>query len=264
MVSQGAQLVFATSDDMRDGILAAAAAHPEVPMIWSSGDSAWEEGQDYRPELTNLGNVMGRMEYGKMIAGCAAALSTQTGQIGYLGPLINDETQPSGQLGLPRCPPLLGERRERPRRPQLHRQLDRVLVQHPRADARPDPGDQRVLRLRGRRGDQRDRHHRGAGSGRDSGSPQMRRFGPSPTTSRAPARKRQRHASESPTSTGALPISRSPSRWWTGLSKPDSSGTAPTGPTSTTRRHRPWGGSTARVSPPRPPPRSMRSSQSLG
>ena len=36
---------------------------------------------------------MGRMEYGKMIAGCAAALSTQTGQIGYLGPLINDETR---------------------------------------------------------------------------------------------------------------------------------------------------------------------------
>jgi simple sugar transport system substrate-binding protein len=36
---------------------------------------------------------MGRMEYGKMIAGCAAALKTQTGHIGYLGPLINDETR---------------------------------------------------------------------------------------------------------------------------------------------------------------------------
>jgi simple sugar transport system substrate-binding protein len=36
---------------------------------------------------------MGRMEYGKMIAGCAAALKTQTGSIGYLGPLINDETR---------------------------------------------------------------------------------------------------------------------------------------------------------------------------
>jgi len=33
------------------------------------------------------------MEYGKMIAGCAAALTTQTDQIGYLGPLINDETR---------------------------------------------------------------------------------------------------------------------------------------------------------------------------
>jgi simple sugar transport system substrate-binding protein len=36
---------------------------------------------------------MGRMEYGKEMAGCAAALTTQTGKIGYLGPLINDETR---------------------------------------------------------------------------------------------------------------------------------------------------------------------------
>ncbi len=93
MIAQGAQLIFATSDDMKDGILAAAAQHPDVPMIWSSGDSALAEGKDYHPELTNLGNVMGRMEYGKMIAGCAAALTTQTGKIGYLGPLINDETR---------------------------------------------------------------------------------------------------------------------------------------------------------------------------
>jgi simple sugar transport system substrate-binding protein len=93
MVDQGAQLIFATSDDMKDGILAAAAEHPDVPMIWSSGDSAWPEGLDYREDLTNLGNIMGRMEYGKMIAGCSAALTTQTGQIGYLGPLINDETR---------------------------------------------------------------------------------------------------------------------------------------------------------------------------
>src|SRR5256885_14473094 len=75
MVAQGAQLIFATSDDMKDGIEAAAAAHPEVPMIWSSGDSAWAEGTAYRGDLTNLGNIMGRMEYGKMIAGCAAALA---------------------------------------------------------------------------------------------------------------------------------------------------------------------------------------------
>jgi simple sugar transport system substrate-binding protein len=49
---------------------------------------------------------MGRMEYGKMIAGCAAALTTQTGQIGYLGPLINDETRrlvSSAYLGAKYC-----------------------------------------------------------------------------------------------------------------------------------------------------------------
>jgi simple sugar transport system substrate-binding protein len=106
MVAQGATLVFATSDDMKDGILEAAAAHPDVPMIWSSGDSAWADGKDYRADLPNLGNVMGRMEYGKMIAGCAAALKSQTGSIGYLGPLINDETRrlaASAYLGANHC-----------------------------------------------------------------------------------------------------------------------------------------------------------------
>jgi len=45
------------------------------------------------------------MEYGKMIAGCAAA-TTKTGQIGYLGPLINDETRrlaASAYLGAKYC-----------------------------------------------------------------------------------------------------------------------------------------------------------------
>lgn len=106
MIDQGAQIIFATSDDMKDGIEAAAAAHPDVPMIWSSGDSAWADGKAYRDDLPNLGNVMGQMEFGKMIAGCAAALTTQTGQIGYLGPLINDETRRlvnSAYLGAQYC-----------------------------------------------------------------------------------------------------------------------------------------------------------------
>jgi simple sugar transport system substrate-binding protein len=106
MVDQGAQLVFATSDDMKDGVEIAAAEHPDVPMIWSSGDSAWADGEAYRADLTNLGNVMGRMEYGKMIAGCAAALMSDTGEIGYLGPLINDETRrlvTSAFLGARHC-----------------------------------------------------------------------------------------------------------------------------------------------------------------
>jgi len=93
MVAQGAQLIFATSDDMKDGVLVGAARHPDVPMIWSSGDNAWADGKDYRADLANLGNVMGRMEYTKMIAGCAAALTTDSSHLGYLGPLINDETR---------------------------------------------------------------------------------------------------------------------------------------------------------------------------
>jgi simple sugar transport system substrate-binding protein len=46
------------------------------------------------------------MEYGKMIAGCTAALTTDTGRIGYLGPLINDETRrltASAYLGARYC-----------------------------------------------------------------------------------------------------------------------------------------------------------------
>lgn len=93
LIEQGADLIFATSDDMKDGIVAAARAHPDVPMIWSSGDSAWADGQAFEADLTNLGNIMGRMEFGKMIAGCAASLASETGEIGYLGPLINDETR---------------------------------------------------------------------------------------------------------------------------------------------------------------------------
>ncbi len=105
MVEQGAQLIFATSDDMKDGILAAAAAHPDVPMIWASGDSAWQDGESYA-DLDNLGNIMGKMEFGKMIAGCAAALKSETGSIGYVGPLINDETRRlvnSAYLGADYC-----------------------------------------------------------------------------------------------------------------------------------------------------------------
>lgn len=106
MIAQGAQMIFATSDDMKDGIEAAAKAHPDVPMIWSSGDSAWQEGQAYAGDLPNLGNIMGRMIYGKQIAGCAAALTSTTGSIAYLGPLINDETRrlaSSVYLGARQC-----------------------------------------------------------------------------------------------------------------------------------------------------------------
>ena len=40
MIGQGAQLVFATSDDMRDGAAIGAAENPDTPIIWSSGENA--------------------------------------------------------------------------------------------------------------------------------------------------------------------------------------------------------------------------------
>jgi simple sugar transport system substrate-binding protein len=105
LVSQGAQLVIFNSDDMKDASTAFAKAHPEINVIMASGDQVWPEGKTYE-EIPNLANIFGRMEYGKMIAGCAAALSTKTGQIGYLGPLINDETRrlaSSAYLGARYC-----------------------------------------------------------------------------------------------------------------------------------------------------------------
>ena len=93
MVDLGADLIIFNSDDLRDGAFEAAEALPDVPMIWVSGDSAWADGKDYRADLTNLSNVWGQMTFGKMIGGCAAGLTSETGKIGYLGPLTNDETR---------------------------------------------------------------------------------------------------------------------------------------------------------------------------
>ena len=93
MIDQGAGIIFATSDDMGDGIIEAAAMHPDVPMVFASGDTALETGERYKPELTNLANIMGKMEYGQLIAGCAAAIKSKDGKIGFLGPLINAETR---------------------------------------------------------------------------------------------------------------------------------------------------------------------------
>jgi simple sugar transport system substrate-binding protein len=105
LLAQGAKVIIFNSDDMKDSALEFAQAHPDVPVIHASGDSAWKDGKDYKG-LPMLTNIMGRMELGKMMAGCSAALTTQTGKIGYLGPLINDETRrlaSSAYLGARYC-----------------------------------------------------------------------------------------------------------------------------------------------------------------
>ncbi|NJK53096.1 MAG: BMP family ABC transporter substrate-binding protein, partial [Leptolyngbyaceae cyanobacterium SU_3_3] len=92
LIAKGAKLVIFNSDDYKDDALETAKKHPNVKVIHASGDYAWKEGKNFKNQ-PNLSNIMGKMEYGKMIAGCAAALGTETGKIGYLGPLINDETR---------------------------------------------------------------------------------------------------------------------------------------------------------------------------
>jgi len=88
MVADGAMLILTTSDEFEEDTLGVAKKYPDVTFINVSGDDV-KTGE----APPNLGNIMGRMEDMKAIAGCAAALATQTGKIGYLGPLINFETR---------------------------------------------------------------------------------------------------------------------------------------------------------------------------
>ena len=106
MIDLGADLIIFSSDDMRDGVFEAAEQLPDFPIIWVSGDSAWEDGKDFQADKANLANIWGQMIFGKMIAGCAAALETETGEIAYMGPLTNDETRRlvnSAYLGAQYC-----------------------------------------------------------------------------------------------------------------------------------------------------------------
>ncbi len=88
MVAEGASLIFTTSDEFEEDTLVVAENNPDVTFINISGDDALTG-----EAPPNLGNIMGRMEDMKAIAGCAAALATESGQLGYLGPLINFETR---------------------------------------------------------------------------------------------------------------------------------------------------------------------------
>ncbi len=92
LIAKGAKLIIFNSDDFKDDALATAQKHPEVTVIHASGDYAWQEGKNFK-NVSNLGNIMPEMEYGRMISGCVAALSSESGKIGFLGPLINDETR---------------------------------------------------------------------------------------------------------------------------------------------------------------------------
>lgn len=88
MVANGANLIITTSDEFEEDTSVVASNHPDVVFINVSGDDALT---GEAPE--NLGNIMGRMPEMKAVAGCAAALATETGSIGYVGPLINFETR---------------------------------------------------------------------------------------------------------------------------------------------------------------------------
>jgi basic membrane lipoprotein Med (substrate-binding protein (PBP1-ABC) superfamily) len=101
MVADGATLIFTTSDEFEEDTLGVAEKYPDVVFINISGDDVLTG-----EAPPNQGNIMGRMEDMKAIAGCAAALQTETGKLGYLGPLINFETRrlaASAYLGARYC-----------------------------------------------------------------------------------------------------------------------------------------------------------------
>jgi len=86
LVVRGAKLIIAESQDMRDGVLEASRRRPNVCFVHIAGDAA----------LTgtagpNFSNLMLRMYQGHMIAGLAAALTTKSGKIGYVGPKIDPQ-----------------------------------------------------------------------------------------------------------------------------------------------------------------------------
>jgi len=106
MVAQGATLIFTTSDEFEEDTVGVAEKYPDVTFMSLTGDDAWTEGQDAGMAPPNEGNFMGYMPAMKAVAGCAAALATETGKIGYVGPLINFETRrlaSSAYLGARYC-----------------------------------------------------------------------------------------------------------------------------------------------------------------
>jgi len=100
-VSEGAQVIFTTSDAFEEDTAALAPEFPDITFINVSGDDVLTG-----EAPANIGNVMAQIEWPRLIAGCAAALTTETGQLGYLGPLINAETRrvsSSAYLGAQHC-----------------------------------------------------------------------------------------------------------------------------------------------------------------
>ena len=102
MVDEGAKVIFTTSDSFEEDTNVVAEAYPDVVFINVTGSNVIAEGG----APSNVGNFNGRMEVPRMLAGCAAALTTQTGKISYLGALINPETRrlaASSYLGARYC-----------------------------------------------------------------------------------------------------------------------------------------------------------------
>ena len=100
MVDSGAEVIFTTSDSFEEDTNIVAQAFPDVTFVNITGSNVLDGAPD------NVGNFNGLMELPRLIAGCAAGLTTESGDIGYLGALINPETRrlaASSYLGARYC-----------------------------------------------------------------------------------------------------------------------------------------------------------------
>jgi simple sugar transport system substrate-binding protein len=100
MVEEGAEVIFTTSDSFEEDTNTVAAAFPDVAFVNITGSNAIAaafpeaaEREGYTAPPANIANFNGLMEAPRLLAGCAAALTTETGHIGYLGALVNPETR---------------------------------------------------------------------------------------------------------------------------------------------------------------------------
>ena len=100
MVDSGASVIFTTSASFEQDTNAVAEAFPEVTFVNITGSNVLHGAPD------NVGNFNTLMEVPRLLAGCSAALASETGKIGYLGALIDPETRrlaSSSYLGARHC-----------------------------------------------------------------------------------------------------------------------------------------------------------------
>ncbi|MBW4435509.1 MAG: BMP family ABC transporter substrate-binding protein [Pleurocapsa minor GSE-CHR-MK-17-07R] len=100
MVDEGARLIITTSDAFEEDTNIVAEAFPDIVFVNVTGSNVLQGAPP------NVGNYNAQPEWTQAINGCAAALTTETGNIGYLGPLINTETRrlaASSYLGARYC-----------------------------------------------------------------------------------------------------------------------------------------------------------------
>jgi hypothetical protein len=150
MVSQGAKMILTTSDDFAPIPIVVAAKYPDIPFVHISGGPCQDrQGPLRRGQLYEQdGNIM------KAVAGCAAALKTESGQVALsLVTLVNDVTR---RLALPTyqgCQSVLLTKSfaaKDPAKSEIHRHLDRLLVQLSRAShSTPTRGRQRHVQTKG-------------------------------------------------------------------------------------------------------------------